>query len=198
MARRWTEGWIPSAPWTKRIARVHTWLYRRTGGWIGGRVDGMEVLLLSARGRRSGRVLTRPLPFFRDDDRLLVVGSFGGAPRDPAWCLNLDRHPEALVQVGRARRIPVRTHRATGTEREGLWSRITQQEPRFLVYQSRTTREIPVFVLEPRAPREAQRSTGRGLEASTVSATGLEAPAQQASKSEAKPCPPPTHMVTMP
>ncbi len=197
MARRWTEGWIPSARWMKRIARIHTWLYRATGGWVGGRADGMEVLLLSVRGRRSGRILTRPLPFFRDGDRLLVVGSFGGAPRDPAWCLNLDRHPEALVQVHRAR-IPVRARRAAGAERERLWRRITQQEPRFQAYQSRTTREIPVVVLEPRSPAEAERSTSPGTEAATGAPADLDAPAQQASKSEAKPCPPPTHMVTMP
>ena len=79
----------------------------------------------------------------------MVIASFVGEPRHPAWLLNLRAAPEAEIEVG-SRRIRVRAREAAGTERGRLWSAVVAQVPDYAEYQSRTERTIPVVVLEPR------------------------------------------------
>ncbi|MAE94265.1 MAG: hypothetical protein CL910_06355 [Deltaproteobacteria bacterium] len=135
----------------KRIGRFHTWLFRRTGGRIGGRVDGLDVLLLTVRGRRSGLPRTQPLPYFHDSqhpgERLVLLASFGGNERDPDWCRNLDEDPEVKVRLKQASGKGS-ARRAAGEERTRLWREITEEHPRYLAYQDKTRREIPVVVIE--------------------------------------------------
>ena len=139
--------WVPSPNNIKRIGKIHTVLYRWTFGLIGARMDGLDVLLLTTVGSKSGRPHCVPLPYFRDGERHLVVASYGGNTRNPAWVANIVANSTVQVQRG-ARRWTARAQVAHGAERARLWADITREFPRYAVYQTRTTREIPVIVLE--------------------------------------------------
>jgi len=126
--------------------RVHTALFRLTNGRIGGRMGTQRILLLTTTGRASGRRRTVPLTYFEDGERLVIIASAGGAPRDPAWWRNLQLRPEAHVQVGRERRA-VRARIASPEERARLWPRVKRENPAYAEYEKRTSREIPVVLL---------------------------------------------------
>ena len=106
----------------------------------------MPVLLLTTRGRTTGRRRTRPLTFFRDGDAIVVVASNGGADRPPGWSLNLRAEPRASVRVGRAS-FAVEASLATDAERERLWPEIVATFPGYAGYQERTARPIPLLLL---------------------------------------------------
>lgn len=134
----------------KCMGKLNAPIYRLTGGRIGGRVGTAPVLLLTSIGRRSGEPRTAPVLYMPDGDRFIVIGTNAGNPRPPAWSLNLVANPEAEVQVGR-RRIPVIARVAEGQERESLWQRMNQDwYEGFDTYAAKLTREIRLFVLEPR------------------------------------------------
>ncbi len=128
--------------------KIHAWLYRRSGGKLGGKTLGMPVLLLTTKGRKSGRERSVALTHLVDGGRYVVIASYLGEPRHPAWWLNLCADPHASVQVG-GRTIAVRAREAEGEERERLWRQMASAMPDYDVYQQRTSRRIPVVVLEP-------------------------------------------------
>jgi deazaflavin-dependent oxidoreductase (nitroreductase family) len=132
--------------------KIHLPLYRWSGGRLGGRVMGMPVLLLDTVGRKSGQGRTNALTWFPKDDAFVVIASFLGEPRDPAWWLNLRASPDTTIQVGRER-IAVRAREAAGAEREQLWAAVVAKAPDYAEYQARTERRIPVVVLERRQAR---------------------------------------------
>jgi len=138
--------WVPSPRVVKWVGRVHTGLYRATRGLVGARADGLDMLLLTTRGQRSGRARTTPLPYFRDGEDLVVIASFGGNPKNPAWYGNLLRDPKVGLRV-RGRVGQAEAHPAQGEERTRIWAAITAEHPRYLEYQQRTERPIPVVVL---------------------------------------------------
>ena len=127
---------------------AHKLLYGATGGRVAGSVWGLSVLLLTTRGRKTGRLRTTPLCFLRDGDDLVVVASNGGRDWFPSWWLNLLREPHATIRIGRVRRA-VRARQATPEERERLWTQLTSIAPGYLRYQARTSREIPLAILQP-------------------------------------------------
>ncbi len=129
------------------LKALHGGAYRATAGRVGGRVLGMPVLMLTTTGRRSGRPRTVPLTYFEDGDALLVVGSRGGSPRHPDWYLNLEAEPDAEIQVGKEHRR-VRARRATEEEAERLWPVVLERAPVYGRYRARTTRDIPLVLLE--------------------------------------------------
>jgi len=110
---------------------------------------GMDILLLEHRGARSGNGYTTPLVYTTDGDRWVVIASKGGEPDDPQWYRNLVAHPEVEIEVG-AERLAVRATPATGAERERLYQAQAATYPQFTEYAERTTRQIPVVVLERR------------------------------------------------
>jgi deazaflavin-dependent oxidoreductase (nitroreductase family) len=120
--------------------------FRANQGKVGGRYAKVPVLLLTTTGAKSGRTLTRPLAYTRDGDRLVVIASFGGGPKNPAWYHNLVAHPEATVEVG-SERFRVKATVASGEERQRLYNRQAEQLPAFAEYPKKTTRQIPVIVL---------------------------------------------------
>jgi deazaflavin-dependent oxidoreductase (nitroreductase family) len=128
--------------------RIHPRLYRWTGGRVGGRVQGFPVLVLETIGRRSGQPRTNALTYLPKGESCVVIASFLGEPRHPDWLFNLRASPEATIQVG-SRRSSVRAREADGREREQLWTEVVSRLPDYAEYQSRTTRRIPVVVLEP-------------------------------------------------
>ena len=127
----------------------HVRVYRETDGERGYHWRGTTILLLSAKGRRSGEPRTTPLIHRTDGDRWIVVASKGGAPANPSWFENLIADPEATIQV-RGEEVPVRASIAEGEERSRLWSLMTDVWPAYDDYQARTEREIPVVVLSRR------------------------------------------------
>jgi F420H(2)-dependent quinone reductase len=129
--------------------RTAVWLYRRSGGRIGGRMFGAPVLLLTTTGRKSGRSWTVPLMYQTDGDRWVIIASNGGRARHPAWWLNLRSQPDASVQIGR-QTYPVTAAETAGEDRERLWRRMADMYKGYDGYAQKTTREIPVVVLQRR------------------------------------------------
>ncbi len=129
------------------FGKLHRASYRATGGMIGGKLAGLPMLLLTTTGRTSGQLRTTPLPYLRDAETFIIVGSNNGGPRDPHWWLNLLARSSAEIQVMRDR-IPVEARLAGGSERERLWPLLVAFNPPFGRYEKMTEREIPVVVLE--------------------------------------------------
>jgi deazaflavin-dependent oxidoreductase (nitroreductase family) len=130
------------------VGERHVRRYRETDGDEGYLWNGVPALLLTTIGRRSGEPRTSALIFGRDADDYLVVASMGGAPRHPAWYLNLTADPRAEIQV-KAERLPVVARTATEEDKPRLWRIMTGVWPNYDVYQTRTDRTIPVVVLSP-------------------------------------------------
>jgi len=131
------------------VYRLHRWMYRVTGGLLGGTSPMGPMLLLTTRGRRSGEPRTVPLLYMEDGERFVVVGSNGGRPEPPAWLLNLRANPEAEIQVGRRRQC-VRAEILDGAAHGPLWERLSQYYNGWAHYQTLTDRPIPAVVLRPR------------------------------------------------
>jgi proline iminopeptidase len=110
-------------------------------GWV-------PTLLLTTTGRRTGRALTLPLIFGQSGADYVVVASKGGAPTHPAWYLNLVANPEVQVQI-KAQKFTAHAHTANGTERTALWPKMVELYSPYALYQTKTSREIPVVVLHP-------------------------------------------------
>lgn len=131
----------------RQTMKLAVWLYRRTGGAIGGTLRGAPVLLLTTTGRKTGRKWTTPLIYGQDDDRLVLIASFGGSDRHPAWWLNLQASKRGTVQLGRDT-FDVVPREAEGAERERLWAEMVRLYPGYDTYATKTSRRIPVVVLE--------------------------------------------------
>jgi deazaflavin-dependent oxidoreductase (nitroreductase family) len=122
--------------------------FRDNEGRVGGPFKNVPILLLHHTGARSGTVRINPLAYRKDGGRFVVFASRGGSPRNPDWYHNLVAHPEATVEVG-TETIPVRARVAGGDERERIWTLQKRDIPAFAAYEQRTSREIPVIILEP-------------------------------------------------
>ena len=127
----------------------HVRRYVETDGAEGHDWQGTQTLLLTTTGRRSGEQRTTPLIYGEHDGDYLVVGSKGGADDPPAWLLNLEADPDVQVQV-RGDRFGARARLATAQEKPALWTTMVGHWPAYEDYQAKTTREIPVVVLERR------------------------------------------------
>ncbi len=134
-------------PFFKLFIASHVGLYRLTKGKLGGKMGNNEILLLTTTGRKSGKVRTTPVVFFRDKASFVVVASNGGAATHPAWYHNLVAERKASIVV-KGEEIKVKASEATGKERERLWKTITDKADQFAQYQTKTEREIPVMVLK--------------------------------------------------
>jgi deazaflavin-dependent oxidoreductase (nitroreductase family) len=133
----------------KAFGKLNVPLYRASRGRLFGQLDRAPVLLLTTVGRRSGQPRTAPLVYLADGERLIVIGSNAGHETAPAWSLNLEANPDAEVELGSDRR-KVRARVAAGEERAELWRKVNDMYSGFDDYSARTTREIRLFVLEPR------------------------------------------------
>ena len=136
---------------------LHRHLYRLSGGRIGRRINGFDVLLLTTRGRRSGEERHAALQMLPHGEDWAVIASHAGEDRDPAWWLNLRAVGEGRVQV-RSRRARVRAREAVGEERDELWARFVAVDDAYAEYARRTARHIPVVVLEPVPLERAARA----------------------------------------
>src|SRR5262245_57624301 len=84
----------------KALLSVYIFLYRLTSGAIGGRMAGLNVLLLTTTGRKTGQPRTTPLGYFKDDSNFVIIASNGGAENNPAWFYNLKSNPQVNLQIG--------------------------------------------------------------------------------------------------
>jgi deazaflavin-dependent oxidoreductase (nitroreductase family) len=123
--------------------------YRANAGRLTTAFVGVPILLLNHHGAKTRTPYTSPLAFTRDRDTYIIVASMGGAPVNPQWFRNVVAHPDVSIEVG-ADTIPVRARVATGEERARLYRSHADEISNFDDYQARTTREIPVVVLERR------------------------------------------------
>lgn len=108
---------------------------------------GRDVLILSTKGAKSGEVRENPLVFTRDGDNYVVVASKGGAPTNPSWFHNVAKDTEVTVEVGDDK-FKARAHVPDGDEYERLYQQHASINPNFHEYRLKTTRKIPVIVLE--------------------------------------------------
>jgi F420H(2)-dependent quinone reductase len=137
-------------PVIRLMSLVNTWLYRVSGGRVGGRwMYGAPILLLVTKGRKSGEPRTAPLLFLEDGERVVLVGSQGGMSKDPQWVKNIDANPDVEIEIGSSKRR-MRARRGTSEEKTRYWPALCKMYPDYADYQARTTRDIPVLVLDPR------------------------------------------------
>ena len=110
--------------------------------------NGSPLLLLTTTGAKSGKARVNPLAFTRDGDRYVIIASKGGYPTNPDWYHNLVANPDVTVEVDN-KRFQARAVVVDGEERERLFDAQAAIMPNFAEYQTKTTRQIPVIVLEP-------------------------------------------------
>ncbi len=142
---------MPSDAALKTMNGLHRALLKLTGGRVGWKASGMPVLELTTTGRKSGVaravMLTSPV---QEGDTVVVVASRGGDDQHPAWFLNLRDKPDVEVAYQGAAKRPMVARVATPEERATLWPRITAAHKNYGNYQTKTEREIPLVMLEPR------------------------------------------------
>jgi deazaflavin-dependent oxidoreductase (nitroreductase family) len=120
--------------------------FRANGGKVGGPFEGGSLLLLNTTGAKSGQPRLSPLAYLDVDGRMLIVGSYAGAPKDPAWVHNLRANPKAHIEVG-TEAYDVIARELPDEERDAAYPKIIEAAPVFAEYQSKTTRAIPLFEL---------------------------------------------------
>lgn len=137
-----------SAALQNALTSIHTFVYSKTDGAIGGRMVNCPVLLLTTTGRKTNRQRTVPLLYLADGGDVVLVASNGGATKHPTWWLNLESNSEAQIQV-RSIKHRVRAEKASAEEKQRLWPRLVAMYPGYKRYQEITTRDIPVVILRP-------------------------------------------------
>jgi deazaflavin-dependent oxidoreductase (nitroreductase family) len=131
------------------MSELHRVVYRLSGGRLLGGAMGMKVIELETIGAKSGQprtvMLTVPVTY---QDHDVVVASKGGVPDHPSWYYNLRKNPDVKVTV-RGKTQPARARTATAQERDELWPQVTSKYKGYAGYQEKTTRTIPLVILEP-------------------------------------------------
>jgi len=140
-------------PWFVHTAwRTHRALYRLSGGrflWTTSNKRGWGALRLTTVGRKSGQERSVIIGYVEDGPDLVALAMNGWDEGHPAWWLNLEAHPDAVVRLARQRPQPVRARPAAGKERDRLWQRWVAVDPKLDAYAGRRSTETPVIVLEP-------------------------------------------------
>jgi len=140
--------WFVHAAW-----RVHRALYRLSGRrflWTPANKRGWGALHLTTIGRRSGRERSVIIGYLEDGPNLVALAMNGWDEGDPAWWLNLEAQPDAVVRRAHEQPRPVRARAATGDERDQLWQRWVAVDPELDAHAARRSTDTPVIVLEPR------------------------------------------------
>ena len=124
------------------------YLYRLTGGRFGGQVQGLQVLLLTTVGRKTGKKRTTPLGYFVEDENYVIVASNAGFDTHPAWFHNLRTNPRVIIEV-KEQQMEAQAEVAEPKKRITLWERLISLAPGYANYTRKTRREIPIIVLHP-------------------------------------------------
>jgi deazaflavin-dependent oxidoreductase (nitroreductase family) len=139
-------GEYEPSPWDRISEQVDQ--YEATGGKEGGTLEGVPVVILTTKGRKTGKLRKSPLMRIEHDGTYAVVASLGGAPQHPVWYLNLVANPDVTLQDG-DQVFDFRARTASPAEKRHWWPRLTAVWPPYSEYQSKTERDIPVVLLEP-------------------------------------------------
>jgi deazaflavin-dependent oxidoreductase (nitroreductase family) len=140
--------WFVHAAW-----RVHRVLYRLSGGrflWTTSNKRGWGSLRLTTVGRKSGQERSVIIGYLEDGPNLVALAMNGWDEGSPAWSLNLEAHPDAVIRLADKQPRPVRARLAAGEERDRLWRRWVAVDPRIDAFAGRRSTKTPVIVLEPR------------------------------------------------
>jgi len=140
------QGDYEPSPW--KFVADQVALYEATGGAEGGTLQDKPVVILTTRGRRSGKVRKTPLMRVEHDGTYAVVASMGGAPKHPVWYLNVTASPAVTLQDG-PNVYDMAAREVQGEEKARWWARAVGAWPAYAEYQTKTDRQIPVIVLEP-------------------------------------------------
>jgi deazaflavin-dependent oxidoreductase (nitroreductase family) len=144
------KHWItPRGKLLTVITRTLIVTYRATGGLVGARMRGLPGILLTTTGAKSGQPRVVHLPYIPDGDDMVVVASFAGGPRNPAWYHNLVAHPVVTVQYKRDV-FEADAARITGDELAAAWDLVAERGPWYVGYQEGTDRDIPLVRLRRR------------------------------------------------
>src|ERR1700752_4105589 len=126
-----------------------TYLYKISNGKIGGRLPGLEVLLLTTTGRKTGKKRTAPLGYFKDGQcSYVIIGSNAGFDSHPAWFYNLKSQPHVTIQI-KDKQLDVNAEVAGPDKRSQLWGQLIKLAPFYDNYTKKTSREIPIVILHP-------------------------------------------------
>ncbi len=123
-------------------------LYQLTDGKFGGRVQGLQVLLLTTTGRKTGRERTTPLGYFMENDNYIITASNAGRDTHPAWFYNLRANPHVRIEI-QDRQIEAEAEVVAPQKRSALWSQLISLSPAYANYAKKTSREIPLVILRP-------------------------------------------------
>jgi F420H(2)-dependent quinone reductase len=132
------------------VTALHVWIFERSGGRVLGGFDGAPLCILHHRGAKTGAARKTPMIFLRDGQRMVIVASIAGNPRNPGWYFNLKAHPDIEIEAG-GRRRPMTARLASPAEAAALWPRLLELWPAWSDYGERTDRQFPVFICEPRS-----------------------------------------------
>ena len=135
-------------PSTSEWSRKQAELYESTNGEQGGDLRGRPVIVLTSVGAKTGKLRKTPLMRVEDNGVYAVIASLGGAPTHPVWYYNLKKNPHVELQDGATKRDYI-AREVTGEEKAVWWERAVEAWPDYAAYQTKTERQIPVFVLEP-------------------------------------------------
>lgn len=133
---------------TSLLGDAHVRVYRETNGEQGYIWNNVTILLITTKGRKSGEPRTIPIIFTPHGRSWIIIASRGGSPTHPKWFLNIEQDPNVQVQV-KADRYAAIACSAPSPEREELWEKACRTWPNYNIYQSRTSRQIPVVVIDP-------------------------------------------------
>jgi len=135
-------------PSTRKWVRDQVELYESSGGTEGTTLRGMPVVVVTSRGAKSGKLRKNPVMRVENGGRYAVVASKGGSPTHPVWYYNLVADPHVELQDGPVK-MDMTARLVKGEEKASWWERAVAAYPDYADYRKKTTREIPVFLLEP-------------------------------------------------
>lgn len=123
--------------------------FHANDGKVGGRFEGMAMILLTTTGAKSGEKSTTPLVYMPHGDKMVVIASMGGAPKNPAWYHNIRANGDVVVDIGKGEFAAV-AEEVVGDQRDELYAAQAAKYPAFAEYEKKTTRRIPVVVISPK------------------------------------------------
>lgn len=134
----------------KLVISIFVSLYRLTNGRVGGSISGLNVLLLTTTGRKSGKQRTTPLGYFENDGNYVIIASNAGGEKNPSWFYNLKSNPRVTLRV-KDKELTAIAEPASSEKRNQLWSQLVSLAPRYANYEQRTSRVIPMVILKPQS-----------------------------------------------
>ena len=133
----------------KLFMGLQVFIYRLTGGKLGGSMGKFKVLILTTKGRKTGKILSNPVGYFERDGKYIIAASNGGADKNPSWYYNIKGNPNDVTIQVNEKIMKVTPEIVLGEQRKPVYEWIASIAPNFGDYEKRTTREIPLVFLKP-------------------------------------------------